>query len=153
LVGHDESVATMDANFFLSFQLKTNAMNNHDLTSPAEMQGHTTLELAEARAKAVLANSEARLQALIEEGNRQTQESANQQAASALAPSLMRMEQTARDYINEFLPLTEEFQEAVSIRAYFKAEQRDFGPGQEGHDWAEAERELLDVDPFGTQTE
>jgi len=128
-------------------------MNNQDLISTAEMQGQITLEIAEARAKAILANSEARLQALIEEGGRQIRESASQQAASALAPSLLSMEQAARDYINEFLPLTDEFQEAVSIRAYFKAEQRDFGPGQEGHDWAEAERELLDVDPFGTQPE
>ena len=39
----------------------------------------------------------------------------------------------------------------MSIRAYFKAEQRGFELGGEGHDWAEAERDVLDVEPFGGQ--
>ena len=127
-------------------------MNDDDLTSPALARALAMRDRAEAQAKAVLENTEARLQALIEEGNRRTRESARQQAASALGPSRLRMEQAAKACIHELLPLTDEFKEAVSIRAYFKAEQRDFGPGQEGHDWAEAERDVLDVDPFGGKT-
>jgi hypothetical protein len=39
------------------------------------------------------------------------------------------------------------FHDMVAERAYYKAEERDFEPGQEWDDWLEAERELLGVPP------
>jgi len=96
---------------------ETNAMYDDDLASPALARALAMRERAEAQAKAVLENTEARLQALIEEGNRRMRESACQQAASALGPPRLRMEQAAKACIYERLPLTDEFKQAVSIRA------------------------------------
>ncbi|MBK8815938.1 MAG: DUF2934 domain-containing protein [Methylococcaceae bacterium] len=36
----------------------------------------------------------------------------------------------------------DEFREMVAVSAYFRAEKRDFNPGQELDDWLEAEHEI-----------
>ena len=105
-------------------------------------------EEAEARAETSALRAETRAKALVDGHYRRMQKPTRPLSAVDLAPPLSRLEKTAREYLNKHLPSTDVFREAVSIRAYYKAERRGFGPGQEGFDWIEAEQELLDVPPF-----
>jgi len=122
-------------------------MNEHDPTPhPAQARAQAALEAAEAKARAAAAKAEAKTNEMIDRQGRIKTE-------AAYAPALARLENAAKEYIQKHLPLTEVFHEAVSIRAYLKAERRDFGPGQAGADWLEAEQDVLDLPPFGEPTD
>lgn len=125
-------------------------MNEHQQTKQqAEALAVACREGAEARAEAAASKAEARVKALIDRQDRRLQEPDSPLRQVDLRPPLSRLEKTAKDYLIKHLPSTPEFREVVSIRAYYRAERRDFGPGQEGVDWVEAEQEVLDVPPFG----
>jgi len=125
-------------------------MNEHEQPRlQAEKRARATLEQAQARAEAVALKAEERVKALIDGHERKMQEPDCQALGMDCVPSLSRCEKIAREYINRHLPSTELFREVVSIRAYYKAEQRDFGEGQDALDWLEAEQEVLDVPTFG----
>jgi hypothetical protein len=125
-------------------------MSEHEQTKQqAEARAAASREDAEARAFALAARAEARVKALIDKQDRRMQRPSRPLPEVDLKPPLARLEKTAKDYITQHLPATQEFREVVSIRAYYRAERRDFAPGREGADWAQAEQEVLDVSPFG----
>jgi hypothetical protein len=124
-------------------------MNNHESTHLAETQTLVTQKQAESQIEVVVLAAEAKVKALLDRYEQQTAETACLKAAATLNSSVTHAERMAKNYINQHMPSTEVFQEAVSIRAYYKAEQRHFQPGQEGLDWCTSEKEVLDVSPFG----
>ncbi len=120
----------------------------------AEARALATLEEAVARAEAVALRAEESVKELIDGHCRRIQELDCPVPDVDIVPSLSHWEKIAKEYINKHLPSTDAFREVVSIRAYYKAEQRDFGSGQEELDWHEAEQELLDAlkaSPFDNQ--
>jgi hypothetical protein len=110
---------------------------------PAEDRALAIREAAEARAAALAAAAKARAKALSESSPQRLP------VPIDLHRPPPRLQKIAKEYIAKYLPLSDEFREAVSIRAYYKAENREFGPGQEGLDWIEAEQDVLDIPSFG----
>jgi hypothetical protein len=117
----------------------------------AEARAKAAIAKAEARAESVNATAEARAKELIAEYYRRMQELVCRE--HNMVSTLRRSdwenivtERTAKPLPPQVDPHL--FREAVSVRAYYKAEKRNFWPGHETDDWLEAEQELLSVSPF-----
>lgn len=105
---------------------------NHSKMQLALQRAHNSRLKAEQRAQASADAAAAKVQSVI---------SKSQQRAADKASLIIR----------RYLPVTEVFPEAVAIRAYFKAQQRNFAGGDVSEDWLNAEEEILSAQPFGEQ--
>jgi hypothetical protein len=94
----------------------------------AEERARTMLEQAAGRAEAIAAAAVARAVALCRQIEHETPELHTGSLVDGVC---------ARSAIS-----AGGLQEAVTLRAYFRAEQRGFAPGLATEDWLEAEREL-----------
>ncbi len=116
------------------------------IVEEAVARAEVSAEEAVARAEAVRARAEARVKALIAEYYRRMQEHACRTPGMAYTPTLSGGENNITEQFDRALPrriTPDGFREVVSVLAYYKAEQRGFGPGRETDDWLEAEQELL----------
>jgi vacuolar-type H+-ATPase subunit H len=119
----------------------------------AEARAKAAIAEAKARAESVTTTAEARAKELIAEHYRRMQELACRTRSMASTLTRSDWENIVTEQTDKPLPLQVDpalFREAVSVRAYYKAEQRDFWPGHETGDWLEAERELLSIGGYYT---
>ena len=116
----------------------------------ARLRAEAAIAEAEARAESVTATAEARAKELIAEAYRRARELyLTHSMASLLTRSAWEniiSEQADKHLPSQFDPNL--LREAISVRAYYKAAQRGWGPGHEIDDWLDAEREFLAVSPF-----
>lgn len=111
-----------------------------------EARAKAAIVESEARADAMIVRAEARVKELLAEHYQRLQELACRMPTMVFTPTLSDWENIVAEQIDRPLPPPvgpDLFRKVVSVIAYYKAEQRGFGPGQETDDWLEAERELL----------
>ncbi len=122
----------------------------------AEARAESAVAAAKARADSLAATAAARAEELIAAAERSAQGLAGQMRSMLSAPMQLNWEAVAMEQISNAMPPQvdpDQLRKAVSVRAYYKAEQRAFWPGHEIDDWLEAEREIFSTLFFSSATE
>ncbi len=133
-------------------------MNSPDRHHPSlERAGRQALDLAESRAQMAVDTATAKATARVEQTDRRARELVEMhedqalelcrqiQSASRLPPRNPRKGRSSTDLDNPAVQDPVPDHQTIAMRAYFKAEQRQFAPGQETNDWLQAERELRGI--------
>jgi hypothetical protein len=121
------------------------------LRAGAEARAVAAIADAKARMAALAATAGAHAEGLVSRYGSSREAFAGRTIADSRAQSPCDWKNgTTRPAVETPPPATEHgrFRDAVSVRAYYKAQNRGFWPGHETEDWLEAEREMLDLANF-----
>lgn len=112
----------------------------------AETRARIALDAATAKAAARIEQTDRRARELVEMHQNQALELCRRiQSASRLPPGNHRQGRSSTDLDNPAAQDPVPDHQTIAMRAYFKAEERQFAPGQETNDWLQAERELRGI--------
>jgi hypothetical protein len=112
----------------------------------AEDRARIAVDAATARATARVEQTDRRARKLVEMHQDQALELCRRiQSASRLPPGNHRKGRSSTDLDNSAVQDPVPDHQTIAMRAYFKAEQRQFAPGHETNDWLQAEQELKGI--------
>jgi hypothetical protein len=126
----------------MPFDSKLSNRHAEDALRRADERAKAAIERAASRAETLVADAEAKAEALLAEHMRRLQP-----FAAGIDGLTAECRPTGLDDADPELPdqalIPAQLQEALAVRAYFKASDRGFAPGLETDDWLQAEQELV----------